>query len=162
MDKKTIIFGLAALILFLVVILSMIYIKPSKPVIPPIQVYSPSPTPITPPIQTKRLVVVSVNPPEDTSIKHFPIRQIEFNFSDQVGSEEFFYTVSPEVKTYVRTKLGTNILILSPDPEWKEGMTTITILRETRSVNGYQLDNPFAYKINTALPDMPPPDSGAY
>ncbi|MBU1031998.1 hypothetical protein KKE03_03725 [Patescibacteria group bacterium] len=156
MNKRTIIFGLITAILFLIVLLSALYFKPSKQeetTPPPIPIFNPTTTPSTyQPPQPGQLSITNINPPENTAIKYYPNDQVTITFGEEVEPEDFFYTVSPDVKTATKIKIGAT-LSLYPDVAWIEGITTITILGETKSINGNLLGKNIIYKLNTGIPD---------
>ena len=156
MDKKTIIFGLMAIILVLIVVLTAIYYKPSQQPItpPPIPIFSPSPSAIIyPPNLPKQLAIIDVYPAENTSTQYYPYDTVSFTFNDTVRPEDFYYTVSPEVKTVVKAKVGTATLMLYPEVAWAQGITTITVLEKTKSTSGGLLGKKFIYKLNAGEPE---------
>lgn len=160
MNKKTIIFTLLILIFIGLIILGLISLinsnKITKP--SPIPIYTPQPTSSTLPPQPDNLYILKVSPEENIATKYLPITRIDFTFSSQIKPENFHYTVSPQVKTLVKED-SNNTIILSPETSWKEGITTITILTSTKTSDGKFLQTPFIYKINTAIPELPPADA---
>ncbi|MBI2017949.1 hypothetical protein HYS92_02775 [Candidatus Daviesbacteria bacterium] len=153
MSKKTIILILFLGILILVIVLVLINRGGPVDSPRPVPYFSPSPsaTPITLPSEEK-LSIVNINPPENLSFKKLPIVQIEITFNEPVAAQDFSYTVSPHAESYVKLRIGTNTLVLTPKTNWQPGITTITILNGTKSQNGKLLEKPFSYELDTEFP----------
>lgn len=124
---------------------------------PPAQSALPSEIPsITSPL-IKDFIVTTVVPSENISIEYLPVREVEFTFSDVVDPANFFIKVVPEVKTIIRYKNGfNNTVIVSPELNWVPGITTITILPTTKSINNIPLKKEYTYSIKAAFPQNPP------
>ena len=70
----------------------------------------------------------------------------------RVVKDRFFYTVDPVVETLITEDKNIRAIVISVPSGWKEGITTITVLENTESVNGLRLEKPVVYKISTAIP----------
>lgn len=102
--------------------------------------------------QRQKLKIAATIPEQDPTKQYLPIRQVSFIFNAPIEASHFFYTINPVVETNVKNGKNPNTIIISANDIWKEGITTITILPNTTSINGLRLGTPFIYKINTAFP----------
>lgn len=99
--------------------------------------------------------IVNVFPENNTSQVFLPIQQVKLTLSEYVSAEGFVVEVSP----LVNIKQGNDpsdpfTIILSPDPVWKPGITTIKI-RKTGASGTQILTEDFNFKINTSYPKNP-------
>lgn len=164
MNRRLIFFLIIAIVLALIVVISQVlFLSPrnTPSILNDIPIFQQSPKP-TPNQQVSNFKILSISPPENTSVKQLPIRQIEITFSEPINQDNFIYTISPEVKTYIIAKPETNTLILHADPAWQDGITTLVISDKTSSSKNKLLDKSYTYKINTEIPITHPPGTGSY
>ena len=116
--------------------------------------FSPTLIPPTTPtsIQAQTLKIEKIMPQEDLIKEYLPIQYVSFAFNFPVVQGKFFYTVDPLVETRVTEDRNIRAIVISVPSGWKEGITTITVLENTESVNGLRLEKPVVYKISTAIP----------
>lgn len=159
---------ISSLLLFvgipLLIYLTSLTLKPKdgkeEQIVQPSQFPFGSPT--LPPLKGG-LSVSNVFPAHNTSEQFLPIQQVEIAFNLPVELAQFSYEISPNAQTKTGIKPDSNTtIVISPDPIWHPGITTITILPNTTSINGLSLQKPFVYKINTAFPKNPPYESEEY
>lgn len=103
-----------------------------------------------------------VFPKENLKESFFPIQQIELTLSKTINPESVIATSEPKViiKTGLKPN-NLNVLIISPDPVWETGTTTIKVSRFL--INGaLLLEKDFIYRINTKVPEAPPLNSPEY
>lgn len=160
MNKKNVVLGLIVGILTLIVVLSYFRLNTRKSSdLMPIPVFnaggSPKPgsqNPITNP--ASKLSLLNIIPGEDISTQFSPTQQIELVFSDIVDPEKLHIKITPDIKISIEAKIAdTKSLLLYPASSWVDGITTLTILEDTQSLNGSFLNKKIIYKINTGLPD---------
>lgn len=119
---------------------------------PPFDQVRPSQPAVTViPTNTEPLTIVDISPVQDDSIKHLPIVQIQITFNQPVSSEGFYYSISPEVETFVTVE--GNTVTLSPSVTWQPGITTLDILPTTVSISGNVLNSSKSYQFNTGFED---------
>ncbi len=164
--KRKVLFFLAIVFLLvptLIFFLSTLFPKKPEPKkITPSTTITPYPTdeetrePIIP------VTMVRVFPEENTEQAYFPIQQIEITFSKTI--DPFTLVIESEPEVIIKTGLkpsDPNVLIISPDPVWKSGITIIKVSRFSSS-GKVVFDRDFVYKINTKVPDAPPLGSPEY
>lgn len=106
---------------------------------------------------SKELRIISLLPQENVERIDPPIQPVEITFSKPISENGIKVTTQPETQLYVDNKSGQpSIIILSPNPIWSEGITTITILPETQSEDGTTLNRSYTLKIHSQLPKNPP------
>lgn len=162
--KRKVLFFLAAI--FIIAPVSLFFLSilfPKEPAsIRPTPEITPFPTDegARQPITTVR--IESVFPKENLRESFFPIQQIELTLSNKINPENVIVTSEPKViiKTGLKPN-NPNVLIISPDPVWEIGTTTITVSRFL--INGALLfEKDFIYRINTKVPEAPPLNSPEY
>lgn len=159
------------LILTLLIIGSVIYFSffaPKKTSVgpDPIMQASIAPSPyrkpsgsVETPSETK-LELTGINPEENTDINYLPVKQVFFSFNKPMNPGTFSVKIAPEAEILLSLKQNdSNTIVVSPQKNWQEGITTITVLSETTSADGAKLEESFSYKINSSFPKNPPPDS---
>lgn len=123
------------------------------------QKIAPSPTTpivtLSPTPQKDTLRVTSVSPKEDVLTKRLPVQEIAFEFNHPIDPGKFLYSTSPNTQTEGREGGNASIIIISPKTMWTEGVTTIKILKGTKSIDGFSLLTDFTYRLNTAFPENP-------
>lgn len=157
-------------LLVILIITSIVFLTFNKP--KPTQ--SPTPTPfvyptpifqsptvsLTPmPSPTGQLQVVSIEPLEDLSKNYNPVIEIKFTFNDDIDLDSFLLEITPNTQIRIIPDTKTHSYTISPKRFWPNGITTISIQKNTKSLKGYELNNTFTYKINIQLPKNPPPDA---
>lgn len=128
----------------------------------PIQQASIFPRPSIPPLPTVApnnnlpFSVMEVIPENDPAVRHLPVKQVAFYFSQNILPKDLKYTTSPATRTEVFTQEGyPNMLIISPYFAWTPGIITITIQTATKSVTGASLSEQFVYQLNTGPLEHP-------
>ncbi len=158
--SKKILTLLLLLILTVIVIVFIVFLlffskksgekKQSVQINPPITITAPPTS-----AKTQLLSITKIVPEQDLTKEYNPITQLSIIFNMPVNPEGFFYTVDPFVKTNTRSGKDSNTIIISANHWWnegKDGITTITVLQNTRSASGIYLEKPVVYKIKTAFP----------
>ncbi len=157
MKKTTIILIIGIILILIIGVVIFVLPKPSAPkkeVVPSIPEAQFSPTPV------EFFRIASVEPKQDISREYLPNQPVEFQFNLLLNADTINYKVSPQVKTNLHFKKGSNTtLIISPITTWAPGITTITILKEAISSSGIKMTQDFSYKINSNFPKTAPPDS---
>lgn len=121
---------------------------------------SPVPTPFEAnPSGKTELNVVGVVPPEDTSVTYLPVKQISITFDQKVRAEDILVSSSPKVERITKfvTDADPNTVIITAQPSWNPGITTITLIPGSKSLTNGVLRDTFKYRLNTAFPENPPP-----
>lgn len=106
--------------------------------------------------------ISSVFPIQNTEISYLPIQQIRISSGKALDPDTVSIKSSPFVPVKVSvSNIDSRILIISPEPAWKPGITTITVNSESKF--GLKiLSSNFVYRIKTAYPENPPADSAEY
>lgn len=117
-------------------------------------VASPSPTRAPTP-KGESFTVVRTSPLESNDVFYLTIQPVEFLFSGIVSPQNLRYKVEPPVETLIQQGSVSNSLIISPKTTWTPGLTRITILSTTKSINNETLYPEYIYNLNTA--DIPVP-----
>lgn len=145
-------FFLTVVIILAIVVIGSLIFSPSKTNQTPqgeIPVFNGSPRPSGITTQPSQISINKITPKEDLSIQNFPTAQIEIEFNQLINPATLTYSVSPTTKTFVKQGQG-NVVIISPDPSWTKGITTITISEPVK----------LEYKIKTDIPETPPVGAG--
>lgn len=122
--------------------------RPLAPTIPPLPTVAPEPQ--------KPFQVLKTVPENNLNIKHLPVKQIAFYFSQDVNTSDIQFTTSPETRTEIFNEEGySNVVIISPYFAWEPGITTITITTNSKSETGVNLEQPHVYKLFTGPLDNP-------
>lgn len=162
--KIVLLLGIMVLIVILLIGVSLFGKKRVSTPIPPEVPTQPTSfsAPSLPPLPTTRpnpsipFKVMDVIPGNDPSIRHLPIKQVAFYFSQNISPADLKYTVSPQAPSQVFTEEGyPNMLIISPRPSWTRGITTITIQTSTKSSSGEVLSESYVYRLNTGPLEHP-------
>ena len=94
--------------------------------------------------------IISVSPAEDLNSTFMPIKEIVFTFNSPISENQVFSQITPNQQ--VTFKIETNKLKILPKTKWLEELTTIKILKSTKSIYGGSLGLDFEYKINFLVP----------
>lgn len=156
-----VIVGLIVIVVLASLIISQFFTKKStSPAVVPISTPTIS---LTPTITSTQFKIESVIPTEDTSVNHFPNQQIGFTFNSSMNISTVLYSIIPNVPVNVTLATDSNkMVIFTPKTTWQKGITTITILPQTKSLDGHILNQPFIYRFNSDLPANPPADWKGY
>ncbi|MBI4092223.1 MAG: hypothetical protein HY427_03405 [Candidatus Levybacteria bacterium] len=106
--------------------------------------------------------IESVFPEENLKESFFPIQQIELTLSKTIDPANVVVMSEPKVVIKIGFRPNNpTVLIISPDPVWESGITTIRVARLS---NGGKIlfEKDFVYKINTKFPEAPPLGSPEY
>jgi len=96
--------------------------------------------------------VLSVSPIEDIKIAHLPVIHIIFEFDKKIDPNQFAYQISPEMQAEIEFK-GNQVIFKPLEDVWPTATNiTISILPQTRAVDGSSLDQPFQYTFTTSFP----------
>jgi hypothetical protein len=100
--------------------------------------------------------IISIFPEENQNTEFLPIQQIEITFSNFIDASNLDIEVIPQASIKVgNSQSKQNTIIISPDPVWETGTTTIRVARTTLS--GKQiLNTDLVYTIKTNYPKNPP------
>lgn len=153
LNKKILVLSLLFLTILPIVLLFIFFgTIPNTQVTPPQISPTSMPRVINP--GQKEVTVVRTFPEQSNEI-FLPIQQVEIAFSQEISADNLLVTVSPEVIVKVgNSRIDPNIIIISPDPVWKEGLTEIII--NTKSSTDVILEKVLVYRINTAFPKNAP------
>lgn len=159
MKKIFIIIGLLALTFIAVFFITANTTKETPaPTAPTPTLVPASPTTI----KQNQLEIMQTLPVEDLSTKFLPIQQVAFIFNEPVAAKDLMFAVSPFTEAVARQGDNPNIVIVSSKIMWNEGVTTITILPNTKSVNGKSLNKNYAYTMVTEFPKEEHGESADY
>lgn len=151
-SKKIIITIVAFLII--VIIFFILTLTSFQDNLPPDEI----PTNITPApslIKKTPLEITSTLPEENPEIIRPPIQQVAFEFNNETKPEDVLYTIDPFVPVSLIKGESEKTIIFSVDDIWENGITTITIQKNTKDKNGNLLNKDYSYKFTSGFEEIP-------
>ncbi|MFA5932646.1 MAG: hypothetical protein WCV81_00100 [Microgenomates group bacterium] len=161
--KRIILIGITSF--FVVIVLISLIIsqfftekQPAPSTTVPITTITPTQKPLP-----SQFGIEETTPSEDTSIIYFPNQQIGFTFNKSVDADSVIYSVTPNAPVNIKLDINSNrTVVFTPKTTWQKGITTITILPQTKALDGQLLNQSFVYKLNSEFPSNPPADWKGY
>jgi hypothetical protein len=153
--KKLLFIILSGAVVIIIPIVFLFISRVQTPIGKPYTNVNPSIFPnISPTLPPSLARVVNVYPEENTTTTFLPVQQVSITFSSPLETVAVI-DVSPKVNFKILPDTNNpNTLVISPDPVWKTGITTISI-KKNNIVDKPLLDREFIYKINTGYPKNP-------